>query len=105
MLTDTDTESENVCVICKDDLGSSNPRQLCGKWRCLNTKNSIYEDDIDDSDAKEDNDEADVKKDDVEPLVEIPTTNSNVSKLFGRWKHLTVNTTFDPINTNFDEKD
>ena len=27
---------KNVCTICEIDMGSSNPRQLCGKWRCLN---------------------------------------------------------------------
>ena len=27
--------SENRCTICNVDIGESNPRQLCGKWRCL----------------------------------------------------------------------
>lgn len=27
--------SENTCVECDEDLGRDNPRQLCGKTRCL----------------------------------------------------------------------
>jgi len=27
---------KNLCTICEIDMGSGNPRQLCGKWRCLN---------------------------------------------------------------------
>ena len=26
----------NGCVKCNSNMGFTNPRQLCGKWRCLN---------------------------------------------------------------------
>ena len=26
----------NLCLECGEDMGDCNPRQLCGKWRCLN---------------------------------------------------------------------
>ena len=26
----------NLCMECNVDMGNCNPRQLCGKWRCLN---------------------------------------------------------------------
>ena len=29
-------EEENLCCACGEDMGPNNPRQLCGKWRCLN---------------------------------------------------------------------
>ena len=29
-------EEPNLCMECGIDLGPMNPRQLCGKWRCLN---------------------------------------------------------------------
>lgn len=28
---------KNLCTLCGVDMGPSNPRQLCGKWRCLNS--------------------------------------------------------------------
>ena len=34
-------ESPNRCVECGDDLGDSNPRQLCGKTRCYNMQYCI----------------------------------------------------------------
>lgn len=27
---------KNRCLMCNIDMGRSNPRQLCGKWRCYN---------------------------------------------------------------------
>lgn len=30
-------EEKNRCVMCGDDLGPQNPRQLCGKTHCYNT--------------------------------------------------------------------
>lgn len=34
---DIDQEEQylNRCLICGVDMGDCNPRQLCGKWRCL----------------------------------------------------------------------
>ena len=29
-------EDVNLCLDCGVDMGPMNPRQLCGKWRCLN---------------------------------------------------------------------
>lgn len=29
-------EDINLCLECGIDMGPMNPRQLCGKWRCLN---------------------------------------------------------------------
>lgn len=29
----------NRCTVCKDDMGRSNPRQLCGKTICYNEEN------------------------------------------------------------------
>lgn len=26
----------NLCMDCGVDMGNCNPRQLCGKWKCLN---------------------------------------------------------------------
>ena len=26
----------NLCIVCKEDMGYNNPRQLCGKIYCLN---------------------------------------------------------------------
>ena len=26
---------KNCCLDCGIDMGDCNPRQLCGKWRCL----------------------------------------------------------------------
>lgn len=25
---------KNRCMVCRTDIGMSNPRQLCGKWMC-----------------------------------------------------------------------
>ena len=36
LIGDEDIEVENRCVECNVDLGSCNPRQLCGKTRCDN---------------------------------------------------------------------
>ena len=30
-----ETSLQNLCVVCGDDMGDSNPRQLCGKTKCL----------------------------------------------------------------------
>mgnify|MGYP001226093804 CR=1 FL=1 len=30
-------EKKNRCLMCGDDLGPQNPRQLCGKTCCYNT--------------------------------------------------------------------
>ena len=29
------------CTQCGRDMGPQNPRQLCGKWRCLSVYNGI----------------------------------------------------------------
>jgi len=29
------SQPKNLCQQCGVDLGRTNPRQLCGKWRCL----------------------------------------------------------------------
>jgi hypothetical protein len=29
-------EEHNLCMECGIDMGPMNPRQLCGKWHCLN---------------------------------------------------------------------
>ena len=55
MLPDKDTENieedyKNRCLICNIDMGDCNPRQLCGKIRCLglnilsNEMKKYYED-------------------------------------------------------------
>ena len=31
-----DDPLRNLCVICKEDMGYNNPRQLCGKIYCIN---------------------------------------------------------------------
>ena len=33
---ESDSRNEDNCVKCQTYLGEMNPRQLCGKWRCLN---------------------------------------------------------------------
>ena len=33
----------NCCVECGIDMGPQNPRQLCGKWRCVNKIFSEFE--------------------------------------------------------------
>ena len=30
------SEESNYCLDCGVDMGPMNPRQLCGKWYCLN---------------------------------------------------------------------
>jgi hypothetical protein len=37
-------EEQNLCIECGIDMGPMNPRQLCGKWQCLNNT-YIFEDD------------------------------------------------------------
>ena len=32
-----ETSLQNLCTVCDDDMGESNPRQLCGKTKCLNS--------------------------------------------------------------------
>ena len=34
--TDEDNVIVNRCLECGIDMGPQNPRQLCGKWRCVN---------------------------------------------------------------------
>ena len=31
----TKRKHSNLCIECGIDMGDCNPRQLCGKWRCL----------------------------------------------------------------------
>jgi hypothetical protein len=31
-----ETVHKNLCLDCGIDMGDCNPRQLCGKWRCIN---------------------------------------------------------------------
>ena len=33
---DSSEEKKNLCMECGIDMGPNNPRQLCGKTRCLN---------------------------------------------------------------------
>ena len=42
---------KNLCTICNIDMGEMNPRQLCGKTKCLNEViNEDFNDDNDDND-------------------------------------------------------
>ena len=35
-------EEEYYCLECGEAMGPTNPRQLCGKWRCRNTPLSAF---------------------------------------------------------------
>ena len=45
-INDEDDEMKNLCTVCNVDMGDNNPRQLCGKSRCLQIDNN----DIDNED-------------------------------------------------------
>lgn len=34
---------ENRCMVCNEDLGENNPRQLCGKTYCINDDSWMYQ--------------------------------------------------------------
>ena len=47
---------KNLCTTCNIDMGEMNPRQLCGKTKCLNELiNEDYDDNDDDNDNDNDN--------------------------------------------------
>ena len=56
---------KNLCTVCNIDMGDNNPRQLCGKTRCLHTINSRQGHDDEKSNdygEDDDNDEIPPKK-------------------------------------------
>ena len=69
-----DDDEANRCIICRVDMGECNPRQLCGKGRCLqetavaaaaaadvdDRDDAGGDDDDDDDDVKEKNDDSDL---------------------------------------------
>jgi hypothetical protein len=54
----TSDEEPNLCMECGIDMGPMNPRQLCGKWHCLNIAFLDYEEE----NTSKGNDEPDRKK-------------------------------------------
>ena len=70
-----DDSFKNLCMLCGEDMGPQNPRQLCGKYYC---RNAEVEDDVievEDDDVEDD----DVEDDDVDP-----TTWSNLKSIL-KW--------------------
>jgi hypothetical protein len=71
---------KNLCMLCGEDMGPQNPRQLCGKYYC---RNAEVEDDVikvEDDDVIEDEDDViEVEDDDVDP-----TTWSNLKSIL-KW--------------------
>ena len=57
----------NPCMTCGVDMGEGNPRQLCGKTKCLNKMEN------DDDDDDEDSDGGDEMTEDSEPVDENAT--------------------------------
>ena len=49
-ITDDDI-MKNLCIVCKVDMGDDNPRQLCGKTKCLNPNYYMGSDKDDDKDV------------------------------------------------------
>lgn len=49
----------NLCIECGIDMGDCNPRQLCGKTRCLNTAfyDSPYDEETNETDTDVEDDE------------------------------------------------
>ena len=70
-----DDSFKNLCMLCGEDMGPQNPRQLCGKYYC---RNAEVEDDVIEveDDVIEDDD---VEDDDVDP-----TTWSNLKSIL-KW--------------------
>ena len=77
-----DDSFKNLCMLCGEDMGPQNPRQLCGKYYC---RNAEVEDDVieveDDVIEVEDDviEDDDVEDDDVDP-----TTWSNLKSIL-KW--------------------
>ena len=65
---------KNLCVECNVDMGDGNPRQLCGKTRCLQSDNGNSNYDNDDND-----DEEPPKKKKKKQNSSIPVTSSSSS--------------------------
>ena len=61
-----ESESKNLCITCKRDMGPDNPRQLCGKYQC------DYEDEM----------EADLEDIPIEEQISKEKTNQNIKALF-----------------------
>ena len=65
-----DDSFKNLCMLCGEDMGPQNPRQLCGKYYC---RNAEVEDDV-----------IEVEDDDVEDDDVDPTTWSNLKSIL-KW--------------------
>ena len=75
-----DDSFKNLCMLCGEDMGPQNPRQLCGKYYCRNAEVEddvieVEDDDVEDDDVEDD----DVEDDDVDP-----TTWSNLKSIL-KW--------------------
>jgi hypothetical protein len=54
-------DESNYCIECGVDMGPMNPRQLCGKWYCLNA--SFLDDEtVNNNDDAKYNEEPETKK-------------------------------------------
>ena len=87
-----DDSFKNLCMLCGEDMGPQNPRQLCGKYYC---RNAEVEDDVievEDDDVEDDEFEDDVieveddviEDDDVLDDDVDPTTWSNLKSIL-KW--------------------
>ena len=68
-----DDSFKNLCMLCGEDMGPQNPRQLCGKYYC---RNAEVDDDVIEV---EDDDVIEVEDDEVDP-----TTWSNLKSIL-KW--------------------
>ena len=87
-----DDSFKNLCMLCGEDMGPQNPRQLCGKYYCRNAEVEddvieVEDDDVEDDEVEDDVIEVEddvIEDDDVEDDDVDPTTWSNLKSIL-KW--------------------